>query len=155
MTAGRLAMSERPSWLIRRRLRYKRQPIVPLDQVRDRLRTGDIILFHKTARTGLFDTLELDFVAPLFFERNEFRHSGIIVRRDDGLFVIECTEEFHSGHVHARYPAGGRGIREVPLELLLQEYTHDNGDPHFGVRFIGRELSADALMEIVQEIGNR
>jgi hypothetical protein len=153
MTDGRLAMSERPSWLMRRRLRYKRQPIVPLDEVRDLLKTGDIILFHKTARTGLFDTLELDFVAPLFFERNEFRHSGIVVRRDGGLFVIECTEELHSGHVHARYPTGGKGIREVPLELLLQEYTHDNGDPHFGVRFIGRELSAEALMEIVQEIG--
>lgn len=153
MTHGRLAKSERPSWLMRRRLRYKHHPTVALDEIRDRLQTGDIILFHKTARTGLFDTLELDFVAPLFFERNEFRHSGIVVRRDDGLFVIECTEEFHSGHVHARYITGGKGIREVSLELLLEEYARDNGDPHFGVRLIGREISADALIEIVQEIG--
>lgn len=153
MTAGRLAKSERPSWLMRRRLRYKHHPMVALDEIRDRLQTGDIILFHKTARTGLFDTLELDFVAPLFFERNEFRHSGIVVRRADGLFVIECTEEFHSGHVHARYITGGKGIREVSLELLLEEYARDNGDPHFGVRLIGREISADALIEIVQEIG--
>lgn len=153
MTDGRLAKSERPSWLMRRRLRYKHHPTVALDEIRDRLQTGDIILFHKTARTGLFDTLELDFVAPLFFERNEFRHSGIVVRRDDGLFVIECTEEFHSGHVHARYITGGKGIREVSLELLLEEYARDNGDPHFGVRLIGREISADALIEIVQEIG--
>ncbi|HEU4879015.1 MAG TPA: hypothetical protein VFT21_06170 [Gemmatimonadaceae bacterium] len=138
---------------MRRRLRYKHHPTVALDEIRDRLQTGDIILFHKTARTGLFDTLELDFVAPLFFERNEFRHSGIVVRRDDGLFVIECTEEFHSGHVHARYITGGKGIREVSLELLLEEYARDNGDPHFGVRLIGREISADALIEIVQEIG--
>lgn len=153
MTAGRLAKSERPSWLMRRRLRYKHHPMVALDEIRDRLQTGDIILFHKTARTGLFDTLELDFVAPLFFERNEFRHSGIVVRRDDGLFVIECTEEFHSGHVHARYITAGKGIREVSLELLLEEYARDNGDPHFGVRLIGREISADALIEIVREIG--
>jgi hypothetical protein len=153
MTDGRLAKSERPSWLMRRRLRYKHHPMVALDEIRDRLQTGDIILFHKTARTGLLDTLELDFVAPLFFERNEFRHSGIVVRRDDGLFVIECTEEFHSGHVHARYITGGKGIREVSLEPLLEEYARDNGDPHFGVRLISREISADALIEIVREIG--
>jgi hypothetical protein len=153
MTDGRLATSERPSWLMRRRLRYKHHPMVTLDEVRDRLQTGDIILFHKTTRTGLFDTLELDFVAPLFFERNEFRHSGIVVRRNDGLFVIECTEEFHSGHVHARYITGGKGIREVPLEQLLAEYARDNGDPHFGVRLIGRAISADALTDIVHKIG--
>ena len=153
MTEGRLAKSERPSWLMRRRLRYKHHPMVTLDEVRDRLQTGEIILFHQTTRTGLFDTLELDFVAPLFFDRNEFRHSGIVVRRDDGLFVIECTEEFHSGHVHARYITGGKGIREVPLEPLLAEYARDNGDPHFGVRLIGRAISADALTDIVQQIG--
>src|SRR5215212_4847800 len=99
-------------WLERRRFRYKKHRTVRLSEVRGDLKTGDIILFHKTARTGILDTLELDFVAPLFFPANEFRHSGIVVRRGDSLFVVECTEEFHSGHVYAKYPGGGKGIRE-------------------------------------------
>ena len=141
------------SWIDRRRFRYKRQRTVLLDDVRRDLKTGDIILFHKTARTGILDTLELDFVAPLFFPTNEFRHSGIVVRRGEALFVVECTEEFHSGHSHARYPVGGKGIREVALEPLLEAYTSDNGDPHFGVRFIRNEIDADVLMSTVREIG--
>jgi hypothetical protein len=149
-----IAEAKRASgWLDRRRFRYKKHRIVSLDDVKSALRTGDIILFHKTARNGLLDTLELDFLAPLFFPANEFRHSGIVVRRDDRLFVVECTEEFHSGHSHARYPTGGKGIREVPLEPLLDAYTRDNGDPHFGVRHIRSEIDADVLMSIVREIG--
>lgn len=140
-------------WLERRRFRYKTHSMVSLNEVRGSLKTGDIILFHKTARTGILDTLELDFVAPMFFSTNEFRHSGIVVRRNGSLFVVECTEEFHSGHLHATYPTGGKGIREVPLEPLLNAYTRDNGDPHFGVRFIASAIDPDALMSIVQEFG--
>jgi hypothetical protein len=140
-------------WIERRRFRYKRHPVVPLHEVRDALKTGDIILFHKTARAGVLDTLEMDVLAPLFFEHNEFRHSGIVVRRGDELFVLECTEERHSGAEHASYPTGGPAIREVPLESLLAAYTDDNGDPHFGVRFIPGALDQGVLMSRVKEIG--
>jgi hypothetical protein len=126
---------------------------VLLQDVRRDLKTGDIILFHKTSRSGILDTLELDFLAPLFFPENEFRHSGIVVRRGNALSVVECTEEFHSGHMHAVYPTGGRGIREVPLEPLLDAYTRDNGDPHFGVRLIRSEIPHDEVMTSVKEIG--
>jgi hypothetical protein len=143
----------RSRWVERRRLRYKRHPTLGFADVRDTLKTGDIILFHKTTRSGLLDVLELDILAPLFFEENEFRHSGIIVRRGDDLFVLECTEEFHSGHAHARYPTGGKGIREVPLAPLLDAYTRDNGDPHFGIRSIAAEISVDALQKIVADVG--
>jgi hypothetical protein len=140
-------------WLERRRFRYKKHQTVLLNEVRGSLKTGDIILFHKTARTGILDTLELDFVAPFFFPTNEFRHSGIVIRRGESISVVECTEEFHSGHAHASYPSGGKGIREVPLEPLLESYSRDNGDPHFGVRLIGNEIDADYLMRVVREFG--
>ena len=143
----------RLGWIERRRLRYKRHDTVPLEDVRGELKTGDIILFHKTTRAGLLDTLELDFLAPLFFPENEFRHSGIIVRRGDDLSVVECTEEFHSGHAHAVYPTGGKGIRQVPLDPLLDAYTRDNGDPHFGVRLIGNEIPSDVMMTTIADIG--
>ena len=140
-------------WIERRRFRYKRHAVVPLEEVRGALKTGDIILFHKTARTGILDTLELDVFSPLFFEENEFRHSGIVVRRGDELFVVECTEEQHSGAAHAIYPTGGPGIREVPLEPLLAAYTADNGDAHFGVRLIPAALDEAVIMSRVKEIG--
>lgn len=152
MTAGSEA-GRRLGWIERRRLRYKHHDTVPLQDVRDDLKTGDIILFHKTTRAGILDTLELDFVAPLFFPENEFRHSGIIVRRGDELSVVECTEEFHSGHTYAVYPTGGKGIRQVPLEPLLDAYTRDNGDPHFGVRLIGNEIPSEVMMKSITEIG--
>ena len=140
-------------WIERRRFRYKSHPVVLLDEVRGSLKTGDIILFHKTARSGILDTLELDVLAPLFFDKNEFRHSGIVVRRGSELFVVECTEEHHSGASHAAYPTGGAGIREVPLNPLLAAYTADNGDPHFGVRFIPAAIDEHTLMSRVKEIG--
>ena len=70
-------------WMERRRLRYKRHETVGLDDVRGDLKTGDIIMFHKTTRSGVLDTIEMDVLAPLFFPENEFRHSGLVVRRGD------------------------------------------------------------------------
>jgi hypothetical protein len=140
-------------WIERRRLRYKRHRTLAFEDVRGSLRTGDIILFHKTTRNGLLDILELDILAPLFFEENEFRHSGIVVRRGSDLFVMECTEEFHSGHSHARYPTGGKGVREVPLVPLLEDYSRDNGDAHFGIRSIASEIPVEVLMKKVEEVG--
>ena len=117
------------------------------------LRTGDIILFHKTARSGILDTFELDFLAPHFFRTNEFRHCGIVVRRGDDVSVVECTQPQHTGREHAAYPTGGPAIREVPLEPLLESYTRDNGVPHFAVRHIPAEISPDMLMRVVTAIG--
>ena len=141
------------NWMERRRLRYKRHPTVSFSDVRDAFRTGDIILFHKTTRSGVLDILELDILAPMFFDESEFRHSGIIVRRDDQLFVMECTEPTHSGYAHANYPTGGKGIREVPLDALLEEYSRDNGDAPFGVRYIAEEIPLEILQETIREVG--
>ena len=147
-------MSDTPGrWIERRRMRYKRHPTVSFADVRDRLKTGDIILFHKTARSGFIDSLELDFVSPVFFRANEFRHSGIIVRNDDDVKVLECAEERHSGYSQASYPTGGTGIRLVPLEALLDAYTQDNGKPHYGVRFIDSEIPADLVYDALSGYG--
>ncbi|HEX6576492.1 MAG TPA: hypothetical protein VF042_16105, partial [Gemmatimonadaceae bacterium] len=96
---------------------------------------------------------ELDFLAPLFFATNEFRHCGLVVRRDDEVSVVECTQPRHTGREHATYPAGGSAIREVKLEHLLESYTRDNGIPHFAVRHIPHEISADDLMSTAKSFG--
>lgn len=134
-------------------MRYKRHPTVSFAEVRHRLKTGDIILFHKTARSGFIDSLELDFVSPMFFRTNEFRHSGIIVRNGDEVRVLECAEEKHSGYSEASYPTGGTGIRVVPLESLLDAYTRDNGRPHYGVRFIDSEIPAERVYAALSAYG--
>jgi len=140
-------------WLRRRQLRYKRHRIVEFDDIRAGARTGDILLFHKTSRNGLVDALEQDVVSPLLFSENEFRHSGIIVRKDGGLFVMECADRFHSGHGEATYLTKGNGIRIVPLETLLGAYSRDNGDPHFGIRHISEEISLDAIESTLEQYG--
>ncbi len=148
-------MKRSPSdrWIERRRLRYKKHATLNFDEVHARFRTGDIILFHKTTRSGFIDSLELDFVSPLFFGANEFRHSGIIVRENDKLMVLECAERFHSGYSIATYPTGGNGIRMVALEPLLEAYTRDNGEPHFGVKFISAEIPASRVHDVVRSYG--
>ncbi len=141
------------SWIERRRLRYKAHPTVPFEDVRAKLKTGDIIMFHKTARSGFMDSLELDFISPVFFRATEFRHSGIVVRQGGDIMVLECAEETHSGYAHAAYPTGGRGIRLVPLELLLDAYGRDNGDPHYGVRFIENEIPVSRILDVLGQFG--
>jgi hypothetical protein len=136
-------------WLTKRKLRYKNQAIVPFEQIRDNARTGDIILFHKTTRTGLVDSLELDVISPLVFAETEFRHCGIIARRNAKLFVVECTEKLHSGHDEATYPTSGTGIRMVPIEPLLAAYTRDNGDPHFGIKYISQEIPFERVESVL------
>ncbi len=140
-------------WIERRRRRYKTHPTIPFEDVRAKLKTGDIIMFHKTARTSLIDSLELDFISPVFFRATEFRHSGIIVRQGDDITVLECAEETHSGHAHAAYPTGGRGVRFVPLEPLLDAYGRDNGNPHYGVRFISSEIPLNRILDVLGQFG--
>jgi len=140
-------------WLKRRQLRYKRHTIVEFDDIRADTRTGDILLFHKTSRNGLVDALEQDVVSPLLFSENEFRHSGIVVRKAGELFVMECADRFHSGHGEATYLTKGNGIRIVPLETLLEAYNRDNGDPHFGIRHISEEISFDKIEATLEQYG--
>ncbi len=140
-------------WIDRRKLRYKSQHILDFESVAPAAKTGDILLFHKTNRSGLLDTLELDVVSPLLFDENEFRHSGIIVRENDALFVVECADEFHSGHSDARYLTAGNGIRMVPLETLLDAYNRHNGDPHFGIRHIAQPIPVERVYSSIEEYG--
>ena len=139
------------NWLTRRRLRYKNQAIVPFEQIRGRARTGDIILFHKTTRKGLLDALELDVLSPLAFGETEFRHCGIIIRKNGELHVMECADDLHSGHAEATYLTKGTGIRLVPIEALLDAYTRDNGDPHFGIKYISEEIPSNKVQTTIEE----
>lgn len=141
-------------WLKKRQLRYKKYRIVDFDHIHAAARTGDILLFHKTSRNGLLDTLEMDVVSPLLFDQNEFRHSGIIVRKNRELFVMECADRFHSGHSEATYLTRGNGIRLVALETLLEAYNRDNGDPHFGIKHIADEISLDAVYTALAQYGS-
>ncbi len=140
-------------WLRKRRRRYATDDVAPFHAVRAAARTGDIILFHKTTRTGPLDALELDVLSPLLFNRNEFRHSGIVVRENGQLFVLECADTMHSGHSAATYLTGGTGIRRVELETLLAAYTRDNGAPHFGIKHISNELDVSRVYATVAAYG--
>lgn len=141
------------SWIGQRRSRYGGPHALRFKDVRDDLKTGDILLFHKAGRSGFLDTLEMDLVAPLFFRETEFRHCGIVARKDDSVSLIECADEFHSGHDIANYSFGASGIREVSLEPLLEKYSEDNPGAHFGVRFIPREIPRETLHSAIDQIG--
>jgi hypothetical protein len=137
-----------------RRKRYKQGEFRDFGEIRDRARTGDIVLFHKTKRTGFVDSLELDVISPLIFGRNEFRHCGIVMRDGDDISVLECADEKHSGYTSAKYVTGGNGLRVVEIEALMREYTRDNGDPHFGILHIEREIPLPLFREVLASYEN-
>lgn len=141
------------AWISRRKLRYQRYEVVDFNDVKANARTGDIILFHKKSRNGFIDILELDVLSPLLFGETEFRHCGIIVKKDEGLFVVECADEFHSGHSQATYLSQGAAVRLVALETLLSEYAKDNGSPHFGIKHIDQEIPLHSLFAVLDEYG--
>ena len=153
LVVGVIGVAWLSRWIDKRKLRYKRHEILDFGSVYADAKTGDILLFHKTNRSGLLDTLELDVLSPMLFDENEFRHSGIILRENDELFVVECADEFHSGHSDAKYLTAGNGIRMVPLETLLDAYNRDNGDPHFGIRHISREIPAQQVYSSLEQYG--
>jgi hypothetical protein len=132
-----------------RRRSYKVGEFRRYEEIKQRARTGDIILFHKTRRTGLIDSLELDIVSPLFYKRNEFRHCGIVLRDESGLYVLECADERHSGYSVATYVTAGNGVRVVELEPLMREYARDNGDPHFAILHIEEEIPRERFREVL------
>ena len=41
----------------------------------------------------------------------------------------------------------------VSLEALLAAYTRDNGDPHYGVRFISSEIPTSRVYEVLSGYG--
>jgi hypothetical protein len=133
----------------RRRKRYKGGEFRRFEQIRDSVRTGDIILFHKTRRTGFIDSLELDVISPLLFGRNEFRHCGIILQEGGEIFVLECADAKHSGFNVAKYVTRGNGLRLVEIRDLLREYTRDNGDPHFGVLHIAEPVPNERFRDVL------
>ena len=139
------------TWLEKRKLRYRNPAIVPFEQVAESAKTGDIILFHKDTRKGLLETLEVDVLSPLVFDKTEFRHCGIIVRRNGDLHVMECADELHSGHADASYLTKGTGIRMVPIEPLLHAYNRDNGDAHFGIKSIAKAIPDERLDGFLRE----
>jgi hypothetical protein len=138
-------------WLKNRKLRYKNPATVPFEHIREKARTGDIILFHKDTRNGLLEMIEVDLLSPVVFGETDLRHCGIIVRKDGVLHVLECADEFHSGHADASYLTKGTGIRLVPIEPLLAAYDRDNGDAHFGVRHISEEIPLDRIDAFLRE----
>jgi hypothetical protein len=140
-------------WIRRRRLRYKRNEIVSFEEARRGAKTGDIILFHKTNRSGVLDVLELDFLSPLVFGQTEFRHAGIILEESGELFVVECADRRHSGYESAQYLTTGNGIRKVQLEALLSAYNRDNGDPHFGFRHVSTAIAPETIRSIIASFG--
>jgi hypothetical protein len=133
------------SWLERQKQRYRNPPIVPFEKAIGSAKTGDIILFHKDTRNGLLETIEVDLLSPLVFANTEFRHCGIIVRKGAELHVMECADELHSGHTDASYLTNGNGIRMVPIEPLLFAYNRDNGDAHFGIKYIAEEIPQEKI----------
>jgi hypothetical protein len=139
------------AWIRRRRRRYERQQLSDFNEIRAKAKTGDIILFHKTRRKGFMDVVELDLVSPMLFGQTEFRHCGIIVKRDDELFVVECADKFHSGHSKASYLKQGKAVRLIPLETALDEYTRDNGTAHFGIKHIAQEIPLRTLYTVLEQ----
>ena len=104
------------------------------DEVRGRLKTGDIIL---TGGTSLFSK------AIKFLTKSEWSHVGMVVRTDEWNFVLMWESTTPSGVEDVRTGEVTRGVQLVPLSERVRTYKGS-----FAVRQISRALTVDEVEKL-------
>ena len=134
---------------IKKQDRYKNDPIYKYAGIRDHLKTGDIILFSCKKYESVFNQFEYYFRTN--FIGSEYGHAGIILRNQDKIYVVECTNNNHTGNEYAKYlnNEGRGGVRIVNFDKLIKHY-HTNNNALFGVKFISKEISNAELLKTLK-----
>ena len=110
-------------------------PTYKYADIKNKLKTGDIMLFsYKKHQSKIH---EIFYYCRTKLLGSEYGHVGIVIRDNDKLFLLECTDSDHIGNNKSFHfnNYGKGGVRIIELETLLKEY--ENGYMGiFGVKFI-------------------
>lgn len=121
-------------------------PVYTLDDIYDKLKTGDIILFSSKNNGNLIQSSI--YVARTRLVGSEYGHVGIILRDETGVYLVECCNPTQVGHEsshHLNNTLQG-GVRIIRLETILFKY-HAMYGGFFAVKPIKQEIPVSIMME--------
>ncbi|QGR53978.1 hypothetical protein [Moumouvirus maliensis] len=118
--------------------------------IRKYLKTGDIILFSCKKHENILD--ELQYFSRTTLLGSEYGHVGLIMRENDKIYVVECTDNNHTGDNYAwrknNYKKGG--LRIINLDVLLKEYYKSHLGA-YGIRFISEPIPNDIFLDKIKK----
>lgn len=131
----------------------KKSDIYDYNDIKKHLKTGDIILFSIKSHKNLIENFK-------YFTRtklvgSEYGHVGLIVRINDKIYVLECTDSGHTGDEFALHQNNGiGGIRMIDFDILSKEYIK-KGATHYGIKFISQEIPLDVIKNNLKKYQNK
>ncbi|AGC01986.1 hypothetical protein H012_gp474 [Acanthamoeba polyphaga moumouvirus] len=121
--------------------------------IRKYLKTGDIILFSCKKHENFLD--ELQYFSRTTLLGSEYGHVGLIMRENDKIYVVECTDNNHTGDYYAwrqnNYKKGG--LRIIDLDILLKEYYKSHMGA-YGIRFISEPIPNHIFLDKIKKYYN-
>ena len=128
-------------------------PIYYYEDIKDKLTTGDIILFSREIYDSVLDKILYDTRTKLL--NSIYGHAGIILKINNVLYIIECCGYYQTGYAHANHLNNQKmgGVRIINLDTILKDY-YKNYKGICAVKFISREIPNSVIMQNIIKYQN-
>jgi hypothetical protein len=129
------------------------------DYLRNVLKTGDIILFESMENGSLYGNIKHFVISSVVGIK--FKHSGIVLKHNNELYLLECCRYTQAGYAYATYinkdndlvenvDAKPGGVRIIKLDDIIREYTKEYRGK-FCVKFINKEIPNYKLLKAFEK----
>ena len=123
--------------------------------IRNKLKTGDLILFTCKKHGSLFANLM--YLSRTTLLGSDYGHAGIVIKdkRNNHLYIAECCGHDQCGNKYANYLNKDQkgGIRIIDLDILLKEY-HNEYNGSYAVKFISNEIPNSIIISALKKYKN-
>lgn len=141
---------------------------IDYDCLRKVLKTGDIILFESRNNGSIIGDLRHFILAKVMGV--EYKHSGVVLKYNGELYLIECCKYSHAGYWLASYINKGNhlieidkntsdiksrpgGVRIIKLDDVIREYRKEYKGL-FCVKFIHEEIPNERVLSELTKYNN-
>ena len=126
-------------FFVKKSNRYEHLPMNNYNKIKHKFKTGDIILFSCKIHSSFINNLE--YYIRTNFIGSEYGHVGIILKINNGIYLVECTGHDHiaDNYAYRMNDYGKGGVRIIDFEVILK-YYHNETHGNFAVKFISKEI---------------
>jgi len=125
------------------------------ETVKQLLKTGDIILFESMENGSNYGNFKHFMISSVLGIK--FKHSGIVLKYNDELYLLECCRYKQAGYKYATYINKNNnlvlnpnekpgGVRIIKLDDIIREYTREYRGK-FCVKFIDKEIPNGLILK--------
>lgn len=126
-----------------------------LCDIEHNLKTGDIILFESMENGTFYGNLKHYIISTILGIK--YKHSGLVVKYNNELYLIECCRYTQAGYNYASYVnknnmltkdknARPGGVRIIKLYDILNEYSKEYRGK-FCIKFIKEEIPNELIFK--------